>query len=223
MAPGRAMGRPRAGERRLTRERILQAALELVDREGMAALSMRRLAAALDVDPMAIYHHLDGKEAVIAGLVELAFRELRIPPADKQDWRGQVRAIAAAYRDLAMRHPNLILHLVTSASWAVSSVLDLNEALYKALEETGLPPQLTIAAADLIVDYIHGYVLGMASAHPGQPDGRGALLTLLEAQDRTSYPALRRVLSAPGLDDGADEFTAGIELIIAGIGVMAQG
>src|SRR5690606_38257905 len=81
MAPGRAMGRPRAGERRLTRERILHAALELVDREGVAALSMRRLAAALDVDPMAIYHHLDGKEAVIAGLVELAFGELRIPPA----------------------------------------------------------------------------------------------------------------------------------------------
>ena len=60
---GRRLGRPKAGQELLTRERILDAALRLVDEQGMAALSMRRLAAELGVDPMALYHHLPGKAA----------------------------------------------------------------------------------------------------------------------------------------------------------------
>ena len=74
MAGGRrGVGRPRAGEEPLTRGRILGAALRLVDGEGMGALSMRRLGAELGVDPMSIYHHLPGKEAVVSGLVGMVF------------------------------------------------------------------------------------------------------------------------------------------------------
>lgn len=217
MSPERRIGRPRAGEAKLTRERILRAALELVDREGMDALSMRRLATTLGVDPMAIYHHLDGKEAVVAGMVELAFGELPVPAADMGDWRARVRAVAQAYLGLALSHPNLIFHLVTSAGWAAQAALALNEALYGALEAAGLPPRQLLAAADLIVDYIHGYALGAASGQTSPPDGRGALLALLDAQGSAAYPALRRVLRAPELDEPAGNFLDGIELIIAGI------
>lgn len=217
MAAEKPMGRPRGGAPALTRERILRAALELVDREGMAALSMRRLATALGVDPMAIYYHLDGKAAVIAGLVELAFGELPALPPDSDDWRAQVRAIAGAYRDLALSHPNLILHLVTSAGWAADATLDLNEALFRALEAAGLAPGQALAAADLIVDYTHGYVLGAAGAPSGPPDGREALLALLASRDKASYPALRRALAAAPPKPTADDFMARIELIIAGI------
>src|SRR5262245_9635166 len=61
----RRPGRPRAGQAPLTRERILAAAMRLADEQGIASLSMRRLAADLGVDPMAIYHHLPGKAAVV--------------------------------------------------------------------------------------------------------------------------------------------------------------
>ena len=72
-------GRPRAGQEALSRGRILDAALRLVDEEGMGALSMRRLGAELAVNPMSIYHHLPGKGAVISGLVELVFSGMRVP------------------------------------------------------------------------------------------------------------------------------------------------
>ena len=65
-------GRPRAGQEALSRGRILDAALRLVDEEGMGALSMRRLGAELGVNPMSIYHHLPGKGAVVSGLVGYA-------------------------------------------------------------------------------------------------------------------------------------------------------
>src|SRR5215218_11345733 len=71
-------GRPRVGRELLSRGRILGAALRVVDEEGMDALTMRRLGAELDVNPMSIYHHLSGKDAVISGLVELVFSGMRV-------------------------------------------------------------------------------------------------------------------------------------------------
>src|SRR5215211_2966649 len=103
---GRSPGRPRSGAEALTREGILRAAIRLVDEHGMAALSMRRLARELGVDPMAIYHHLPGKAAVVSGMVEVVLREM---PAVAENglWREPVRAFAEAYRGLALAHPNL--------------------------------------------------------------------------------------------------------------------
>src|SRR5690242_7064299 len=71
----RSGGRPRVGQERLSREAILTAALQLVDDEGIDALTMRRLAATLGVNPMSLYHHLPNKAAVLAGLAELVFAE----------------------------------------------------------------------------------------------------------------------------------------------------
>ena len=75
----RRVGRPRAGEEALTRGRILVAALSLVDEEGIEALSMRRLAKELGVDPMAIYHHLPNKRALLSALVGQVFSGMRVP------------------------------------------------------------------------------------------------------------------------------------------------
>ena len=80
---GNRSGRPRAGEERLSREAILTAALRIVDDEGIDALTMRRLAATLEVNPMSLYHHLPNKAAVLAGLAELVFAGLEYPdPGD---------------------------------------------------------------------------------------------------------------------------------------------
>src|SRR5690606_28779693 len=114
IAMSRKQGRPRAGSELLTRERILHAALKLVDEHGIEALSMRRLAAEFDVDPMAIYHHLPGKEAILEGIAQLAFSELRVEPSEDDDWRQQVRAFARAYRDLVRTHPHLTLLLIAN-------------------------------------------------------------------------------------------------------------
>lgn len=215
----RKQGRPRKGSEFLTRERILRTALALVDAHGIEALSMRRLAAELGVDPMAIYHHLPGKEAILEGITQLAFAELRVEPAGK-DWREQVRAFARGYRQLVRSHPHLTLLLITNVEAGGVAVLKANERLYEALERSGMPPEGIKTAAEAIVDYVHGFALaeGLALRAGASGERSAGLAGLLERYPSLRLPALRRALAAssdaavsPGLDDGIDLILAGIE------------
>ena len=96
-----------SGNGKITRELVLATALELIDRDGADALSMRRLAAALDRDPMIIYRHAPGKAALLDGVVETVLAQLHMDPADP-DWAAQLRAVARNYRALALAHPNVV-------------------------------------------------------------------------------------------------------------------
>src|SRR5918998_5288034 len=131
----RGAGRPRAGQEPLTRDGILRAALGIVDGEGMGALSMRRLAAELGVNPMSIYHHLPGKGAVVSGLVGVVFSRMRVPPARGPSWQERVRAYAHAYLDVVRSHPNLALEIVSDAAAVSEAGLSGREPPYGALEE----------------------------------------------------------------------------------------
>src|ERR1700752_2657907 len=103
-----AVGRsPGSRDGKITRELVLATALELIDRDGADALSMRRLAAALDRDPMFLYRHAAGKAAPFDGVVETVLAQLHVDPADP-DWAGQLRAVARDYRALALAHPNVV-------------------------------------------------------------------------------------------------------------------
>ncbi len=101
-----------SGDGKITRELVLATALELIDRDGADALSMRRLAAALDRDPMILYRHASGKAALLDGVVETVLAQLSVDPADP-DWAAQLRAVARQYRALALAHPNVVPLLVT--------------------------------------------------------------------------------------------------------------
>ena len=78
----------------LAREQIIERALAIVDSDGAESLTMRRLGQALGVDPMAVYHHLPNKTAVLDGIVELLWDGVRLPPT-KPDERWQERPLAA--------------------------------------------------------------------------------------------------------------------------------
>lgn len=218
---GDKIGRPKAGQEPLNRDRILTAALRLVDEQGMQALSMRRLAAELEVDPMAIYYHLPNKRAILGGLVERVFAELRLPLAKGGAWPEQVRAVAQAYHGLAKAHPNLVLYLVTDRESAAVAALELNEALYEALAAAGLSPQMIVRASDLIVDYVNGFALAEVSGPVGQTTEWQELSVLLDEHSPDQFPAMRYVLSSLTGEDLADGFEAGLDIILAGIAAIA--
>ena len=211
---GRSPGRPRAGAEALTRAGILRAAIRLVDAEGMSALSMRRLAGELGVDPMAIYHHVPGKAAVVSGMVELVLREMPAV-AEEGFWRERVRAFAEAYRGLALAHPNLILAIVTDAAAATEAALRISGPLYTALEDAGLSPAMVWRAGALVVDYVHGYVLGAAS-HPDEVLAREVeSWEKLKATGLELAPALQRAFAAAA--ESYETFGPGLEMILRGI------
>jgi TetR/AcrR family tetracycline transcriptional repressor len=157
----------RAGQPTLTRERILATALQVIDAHGLEALSMRRLGAELGVDPMTVYHHLPGKDAVVRGVVAQVFAEMPLP-ASNGPWRDRVRAWAQTYRALARAHPNLVLRMVSDPAAVAIAAERINVSLYAALEASGLAPEYASRIADVIVDYINGFVLAEASQGPTQ-------------------------------------------------------
>src|SRR5919197_1628401 len=99
MTPTQTPTRPR-----LDRRQILSAALALVDREGLDALSLRRLGAELGADPMAIYRHVDGKDGLEEGLAELLWGEVARPEPNENPLDA-LRRLARSLRDLFRRHP----------------------------------------------------------------------------------------------------------------------
>jgi TetR/AcrR family tetracycline transcriptional repressor len=194
--------------------------LRIVDEEGLGALSMRRLAAELGVNPMSIYYYLPGKGAVISGLVEVVFSRMRVPPSENLRWQERVRAYAHAYRDTVRSHPDLALQIVSDAAAVSDAVLSGAEPLYEALEEAGLPPKLIVRAADSLVDFVHGFALGEASNPSGEFDIGGELLARLEVRPAERVPALRRVFGALGEEGARYDFDAGFE---AGLDILVKG
>ncbi len=214
----RRVGRPRAGDKPLTRARIVGVALSLVDGDGIGALSMRRLAEELGVDPMAIYHHLPNKRALLSALVSEVFSGMRaVESREAGDWRVRVRAWALAFRDVARAHPKLVPHLASHPEAATEATLESTEELYAAFEEAGMGPGEIIGAVGLVVDFLNGYALAAASGALGDPDEQRGMLAMLHARPPGELPAMRRTLES--LPDGDPEapFEFGLEAVLAGL------
>lgn len=219
----RRVGRPARGQEPLTRARIIHAALRLVDEQGLDQLSMRRLGAELGVNPMSLYHHVAGKEALIGGLIDAVYAEMRLPPAVGMPWQARVRAWAVAYLELAQAHPNLVLRIVADATATSRAMLTISEPLYAALEQAGLAPHAVTVAADTIADLIHGAALALVNSSSAHRSAEHGLLAALAAQPAGSAPALRRVYEALEASGSEPSWTIEHELalVLKGIEVVA--
>ena len=218
----RRAGRPRAGEEPLTRERIVEAALSLVDHEGIEVLSMRRLAKELGVDPMALYHHLPNKRALLFAMIGEVFSAMRAPEPDETvGWRERVRAWARAFRDVARAHPKLVPHLASYPEAAAEATLESTEELYAAFEAAGMSPSQIVGAVGVIVDYLIGFALAEASGVLGEPDEQQEMLEMLDARPQGELPAMRRTLEALRDEDLGTDFEFGLDVMLAGLEATA--
>src|SRR5690242_18157615 len=119
----------------LTRAHILDAALAIVDRDGLKGLTMRGLGAALGVEAMTLYHYVPTKEALIDGLVERVFTTAAGPAGHSGDYRSRLRAYAESLRTTLLAHPALLPVIARPA--ATPATLDAVEALLRALTAAG--------------------------------------------------------------------------------------
>jgi TetR/AcrR family transcriptional regulator, tetracycline repressor protein len=203
----------------LSRERLVQAALSLVDEGGLEALTMRRLGTALEVDPMAVYYHVPDKQSLLRFVVEAVFASMPAPDA-AGPWQQQLRAWAYTYRDLALAHPNLVLQIVSDPATVAVAAVQVNETLYAAVEASGIPPDVIEPAAGLVVDFVNGYVLGAARPAPGSEGTEDSLTKHLREQGEAAFPVQHRVLlGAP--QPARESFELGLDVIVAGIESLA--
>ncbi len=208
---------------RLTRERVLQGAIELVDAIGVDAFTMRRLAAALDVKPMTIYHHVPGKEQILDGIVDQVFAEIELPPTDL-DWRAAMRRRCVCAREVLNRHP-WAPPLMESRTSPGPASMRHHDAVLGCLRRGGLSLATTAHAYAILDSYVYGFTLQEANLpFLGDADLGELADQLLMTFPAAEYPyfvefTTQHVLQ-PGYSFGRS-FEVGLDLILDGIAQSA--
>ena len=206
----------------LTRERVLEGAVALSDEIGVQALTMRKLADALDVKPMTIYHHVPGKEQIIDGMVDVVFSEIVLPPSDLE-WRPAMRERSISARQALNRHWWAAPLMETRTSPGPVSIMH-HDAVIGCLRRGGLSLQMTAHAYAILDSFIYGFAIQEASLpfHGDEPDVPLDELAagMMEAFPADAYPnfvefTVEHALQ-PGYDFG-ESFEVGLDLILDGL------
>ncbi len=212
----------RAGDVKITRELVLAAALEIIDRDGAGALSMRRLAAALDRDPMILYRHAPSKAALLDGVVEMVLAQFRVDPTDR-DWTAQLRTVARGYRALALAHPNVVPLLVTRPlatplALRPRGTLRPLEDILALLTGAGFSGSDALHVYRAFFGFLNGHMLNELQELVENPDETDDLLRLgMHRLPLSEFPLLRGLAHALACYDGAAELERGLDILIAGL------
>ncbi|MFF4590978.1 TetR/AcrR family transcriptional regulator [Streptomyces sp. NPDC001388] len=228
---GRGGGQPSG----LDRDRITEVTVRLLDAEGLAKFSMRRLAAELNVTAMSVYWYVDTKDELLELALDAAFADLSLPDPDAdEDWRDQLRGLARTYRTLLVRHPWLSPLAGTFLNIGPNN-LAFSRAVQRVIRRTGLPPHGLAAAISSVFQFVYGF---------GTIEGHFIARSVSVGLTPDEY--FRQALGAVTLDpDAADlvreteditearggdtveemwerDFEFALDLLIAGIEAMAE-
>lgn len=208
----------------LTPQLVLTGAVRLADEIGMEAFTMRKLAAALDVKPMTIYHHVENKEAIIDGMVDLVFGEITPPPAGEH-WKTAIRIRCISARQVLNRHP-WAPPLMESRISPGPETLAHHDAVLGCLRRGGLSLGLTAHAYAIIDSYLYGFALQEAHLpHHGGEEIAELAVVMVEAFPVDLYPHLVELTTQHVLQPGysfGNSFEFGLDLILDGIERASQ-
>ncbi len=215
--------RSRRGRRPLTRQRVLDAALEISDAEGIDALSMRRLAQALGVEAMSLYHHVAGKDDILGGITDSVVRQIELPPADG-DWQAAIRACAISAHGVLRKHP-WAPNLLMSTDAIVPSRLAMIDAILARLADAHLREELTDLAYHALDSHILGFTLWEAGYSQGMRTmPEGGFEAVAKAIGLDAYPKLAAHAAwhfSGHQQQSKPAFEFGLDLLLDGI--AAQG
>jgi AcrR family transcriptional regulator len=200
----------------LTRQRILDAALELVDAEGLEALSMRRLGAHLGVEAMSLYHHFPSKAALLDGLVALLLGAVPLPDPGEATWEQALVRGFADFRQVMLAHPNAF-PLVCSRPVGDAESLAPIALAFAVLAAAGFNPSETRTVWCALLSYALGCIECEVTG-VGIAVRKGAMVELIRSQEGPAFEALRAAWSGDVLEEWSDdlEYTRGLEALLAG-------
>ena len=210
------------GTGKITREVVLAAALALIDADGADALSMRRLARALDRDPMILYRHAPNKAALLDGVTETVLAPLTVDPADP-DWAAQLRTVARRYRALALAHPNVVPLLVTRPlatplALRPPGTLRPLEDILALLTRAGFSGADALHIYRALFGFLHGHILNELQELVEKPEETDDLLRLgLYRLPIGEFPLLRSLAPVLAAYDGAAELERGLDILLTGL------
>ena len=205
----------------LSRERVLDAAVQVADAGGIGSLTIRSLAQALGVKPMSVYHHVANKEQILDGIVDIVFSEIELPSPDGE-WRAEIRRRSASARRVLGRH-RWAIGLLESRTNPGPATLRHHEANLATLRAGGFSIEMTAHAYALIDSFVYGFALQEASLPFDDTNVAEVAAPMMDMFRDGGFPhmvelATEHVLQ-PGYDFG-DEFGFGLELILDGLSAL---
>ena len=204
------------GRPRLSRERVLRAAVEVADAGGIGGLTIRSIAQELDAKPMSVYYHVANKEEILDGIVDYVFSQIELPTAGG-DWRTEMRRRAASARSVLRRH-RWAITLLESRTSPGPATLRHHDAVIATLRAAGFSRAMTAHAYAMIDSYTYGFALQEAALPFEGPETVADVAEpIMEHFTAGDYPHLVEMATEyyfqPGYDFG-DEFDFGLNLIL---------
>ena len=207
--PARAPGRRRPGPKARTSHReLLRAAGAILDAEGLDAISMRRLAAAVGLTPMALYRHVPGKDALLDALVESVLLRVRDAAPGDADWTEQARRLVRRLWQQLVRHPWLVT-LLLRGPVLNRGVFAATDVGFQALRAAGFDGETAVGIVRVLIAYTVGFAgLSSARRHVGRARYRQV--------PAGEFPSRAAVAAHLGPFDAA-QFEFGLDVILAGV------
>jgi AcrR family transcriptional regulator len=208
----------------LSKERIVEAAIEILDADGENALTFRTLAARLVTGSGAIYHHVANKSELLAATSNDVIARVMTDVVSGAEPQEAIRAIALGVFDAIDAHPWVGAQL-SREPWQFA-MLQIFEGIGGRLQALGVPERARFDSASALVSYILG-VGGQNAANarllpPGtdRTEFLGAAAQRWAQLDPAQYPFVRQIATQLREHDDREQFLAGIDLILAGVGTL---
>jgi AcrR family transcriptional regulator len=210
--------------KQLTRERVMAAAIELADRDGIESISMRKLAQELGVEAMSLYTHVRNKTDLLDGMTDAVISQIPMS-ADRVDWKTSLRQLALAARSVMMRHPWAPRTVETQTAPGPAALHYVN-AVLGILREGGF----SIAQTHHALHILGSRVLGFTQAlFDDSGDLEPEAATHLASELGTSHPYVVEMALAVthggtlGRCDDDDEFEFALDFILDGLARLQSG
>jgi AcrR family transcriptional regulator len=209
--------------RGLTSERVVDAALRAADEGGIEAVSLRRLAGALEVTPMAIYRHVRNKSHLLDLMVERLLDQVDLAPAETATWQDRLRRVLTSFQAVVATHPATALLL--SRPFVSPSAMRVSEALLATLHSAGFDAGESVRLLQVITGMVLGPAINRATwaaasrSIPPYADRQEASMEGLSAGELAYLSSVADQFMDWSAGADADRLT--IELLVGGLEVLA--
>jgi AcrR family transcriptional regulator len=211
----------------LSRERVLQGAVTLADRDGLDAVTMRNLAESLGVEAMSLYYHVENKAALLDGVVDTVIEEIMMAveeidgPAPEDDWKSALRLRILAARKVLLRH-KWAPHLIEQQNVMSPNIVLYHEGILEIFRRGGFSYDLAHHALHALGSRAIGFAQELFQPDSAEEDGSSAMLQEMAAQFPYIVEMLSEIVhdeeeSTIGWCDDQTEFEFGLDLLLDGL------
>ena len=195
---------------RLERGEIAAKALELIDRDGLEALSMRKLGSALGVEAMALYYHFQNKAELLDGVLELLVGEIEKPAPGSLPPLKRLRRIFENLRQIAIDHPHAFI-LFPTRRFRTRTSLEFYERLLQTFCDAGFDAEASARYFRVLAGFVTGAGLAEIGSRALQPDATRVILE--DFDDRIEFPRVSEVVPYLKVQKLGGVFKFGLDLI----------